>query len=155
MTYTAPTPADLKARYPAFSDVPDATVTYWLTDAKREADDSWGIATDIAPAQIAVAVHNMMAAGVAGLAQSQVAGLLSQGVTSFRSGSFSAAISEDAVKTALAGGYEATAPGREYLRLLARNKAGGMTTGGGTVACNAGYNGFAGPLGYPAVLWPL
>lgn len=161
MTYTPPIPADLRMRYPAFSDtaaVTDATIQYWLTDAARFADDSWPIVTDIAPAQIAVAAHNMMTAGVAGVSDSDIASLLASGVADFQSGGregFRVSLAPAAIQQALNGGYENTRPGQEYLRLLARNKGGGGVTAAGVVPYyNNGFNGFAGPMGYPAARFP-
>lgn len=115
MAYVAPTPADLKLRYPAFADVADETVQYWLTDAERVVGETWREA-DRAVAMIAYAAHMMSETGA--LAASTPAGatamLSASGVTSFRSGSFSASISESA---ASATGLQATIYGREFLAL--------------------------------------
>ncbi|WEK42978.1 MAG: DUF4054 domain-containing protein [Candidatus Sphingomonas colombiensis] len=146
--------ATFRIRYPAFANVPDVTVEYWLTDAGRFVDDSWPIEGDRDPAMMAVAAHHMMASAVAGIADGDVSGLLASGVTQFQSGGregFRVALSDAAIQRALAGGYEASRPGQEYLDLLYRNKGGPRSTLPGAVPCaNAGFNGFAGPLGYPA-----
>jgi hypothetical protein len=153
MTLAPPSLSDFRIRYSAFANVADATIIYWLADATREVDESWPFETDRDPAMIAVAAHNMMVDNVAGLSGGQIAGLVAQGVTEFKSASFMARLSDDAVKQALAGGYESTRPGLEYLRLLRRNKGGpGVTAPGIAPPCSVGFNGFAGPLpGY----WPL
>lgn len=146
MAYDPPAPSDLIARYSAFAAVDPDTIQYWLTDAQRFVDTSWPIEGDYAPALIAVAAHNMMDASVAGLAGSDIAGLLQAGVTDFQSGGregFRVSLSDDAIKQALDGGYEATKPGQEYLRLLARNKGGPRTTSPGHV-----------PRFWPYDAWP-
>jgi len=130
VAYDPPIPADLKLRYPAFTGLDDDTIWYWLEDAGRFVDQTWSEG-DYAPALIAVAAHNMLDAGVPGIAGSDMAGLLAAGVTDFKSGTFQARLSDEAVKQAIAGGYESTRPGQEYLRLLARNKGGPRVTAPG------------------------
>lgn len=114
MPYTAPTASDLIARYPPFADVAEGTITYWLTDAARFVDTSW-TETDYAPALIAAAAHHMAMNGLGSEAA------LPQGVTSFKSGTFSATV--DASQAA-ATGWKATRFGQDYLTLLRRNKGG-------------------------------
>ncbi len=153
MAYALPSPADLKIRYPAFAAIDDATVQYWLTDAQRYADTTW-IESDYAPALIAAAAHFIVRSGAPGIIGADTGQLAAAGVTDFQSQGFRARISDEAVKLAIAGGFESTNYGQEYLALLDRNKAGGGITTSGTVCgLNAGYNGFAGPLGYPARLF--
>lgn len=154
MALTPPALSDFRARYPAFAGVDDDTVNYWLADATREVDESWPIVSDQGPAMMAVAAHNMMVRNVAGLSGGQIAALVAAGITEFKSASFNARLSDDAVKQALAGGYVATQPGQEYLMLLRRNKGGPGVTAAGSVPCwSYGYNGYAGPL--PNRPWPL
>jgi hypothetical protein len=105
MAYTAPTAATLKTRYPAFAAVADATVTYWLTDS---ADYCVDFADAIrARAEMALAAHRMASLGIG-------AGSIAQGVTQFRSGSFSASITDAAASRT---GYDATIYGREFKSL--------------------------------------
>lgn len=144
MPYTKPTPAELKIRYPAFAAVDDATVQYWLTDAERFADESWPIETDYAPALIAAAAHHMMRGKVAGIAGGAVEAVASTGVTSFKSGTFSASFSESAATQAAEGGWQSTEYGREYYLLLIRNKSGPRITDPGVVPACCGYR--DGPL---------
>lgn len=146
MAYTAPTPADLRRRYPAFVGVSDDDIQYWLTDAELFVDQSW-MEADYAPAIIAVAAHNMMAAGVAGLPSSSLTSLLAKGVTQFKSGTFSGQFSDEAVKQALAGGWKSTMPGQEYLLLLRRNKMGaGVTDPGDAPSCWPYQPAYTGPV---------
>lgn len=124
MAYIAPTPADLKTRYPAFAAVADQTVQYWLTDAQRFVDTSWR-EVDYAPALMAAAAHWMARAG---LGVGPAAGIPA-GVTSFRSGSFSVQIAEGAASASAAGGWASTIYGQEYRGMLYRNKGGPRATG--------------------------
>lgn len=138
MAYVEPTAADLKARYPAFAAVDDATIDYWLTDAHRFVDQSW-TESDYGPALIAVAAHNMVRAGVPGIAGGDTSGFAAAGVTSFKSGTFSAEISEKVVEQAAAGGWGGTSYGQEYLALLRRNRPGVGVTAPGVPVCGCGY----------------
>ena len=114
MAYTAPTPAALKARYPAFAAVLDATVQYWLTDAERFVDQTWREG-DYAVALMACAAHHMAMGNIG------AAGAIPAGVTNFKSGTFSATLSD---KAASATGFDATVYGREYRALQRRNFGG-------------------------------
>lgn len=112
MAYTAPTSATLKARYPAFGAVADATVDYWLAEAAQDCA-KWS--DDIrARAEMMLAAHRLAEQGLG-------AGAVAAGVTSFRSGSFSASVSDaQASRT----GFEATIYGREFSALARRQFAG-------------------------------
>lgn len=109
MAYTVPAPADLKARYPAFAAVADATVQVWLDDAATFADASWPDA-DRRTGVMAHAAHRMAELGIG-------ASSVPLGVTSFKSGTFSATVSD---KTASATGLDATVYGREFKTLRDR-----------------------------------
>lgn len=146
MAYTEPTSADLKMRYPAFVAVDDATVAYWLTDSARYVDTSW-MEGDYGPAKIAHAAYEMAKAGVSGFAGGDVAGIAASGVTDFKSGTFQARFSDEAVKVAVAGGYASNRYGQDYLDLLSRNKSGPRVTAPGHISCG-GYFGDR-PWGYP------
>lgn len=132
MSYVKPAPANLKARYPAFAAVLDATVQYWLTDAERGVDTSW-LETDYAVALMALAADSMVKNEVAGIAGGAVSGLANSGLTGFKSGTFSASFSEAAATQAAEGGLEATRYGREYLALLQKSKGGVRVTLAGCV----------------------
>jgi hypothetical protein len=132
MAYSSPSAADLKARYPAFAAVDDATITYWLTDGLRFVDQGW-TEGDYAPAIMAVSAHNMVLAGVAGITGGDQAAMLANGVTDFQSGSVRLRFSDEAVKAAVAGGYGSTRYGLEYFALLRTNKGGPRTQGPGAV----------------------
>lgn len=111
---TVPTAADLKTRYPAFTAVVDATVDYWINDGLRFVTDAWG-ADDYAVGLMAYAAHNM---ALQGLGTAAVSGA---GVTSFKSGTFAATISD---AQANAKGYAATRYGQEFAAIQRRYNAG-------------------------------
>jgi hypothetical protein len=143
MAYTAPMPADLKARYTAFASVADATIQIYLNDANGgDVDQSWA-ERDFSPAIQAAAAHRMARAGVLG---SSGAADVSAGLNSFKSASVSIEFNPDAVKASVKGGWASTPYGQQYAELLRRNKAGARVTSGGVVDCNPGFNGYAGPL---------
>lgn len=65
MVYVQPTPATLKAKYPEFESVPDATVQAWLDDAYVDVDASWG--DNQARGQLLLAAHWLVLAGQPGV----------------------------------------------------------------------------------------
>ena len=134
MAYTAPSPDDLQARYPAFADVADETVQVWLTDAERFVDESWA-ETDYAPAIMAHAAHQMT---LLGLGAQTATGAIPGGVTRFKSGAMDVTISEASASLSARGGYSSTVYGREFLILLRRNHAGPRVVATG-VAAGCGY----------------
>ncbi|MEY4838687.1 MAG: hypothetical protein RLZZ475_2546 [Pseudomonadota bacterium] len=113
MPYTAPTPSDTKARYPAFAAVLDATVQIWLDDAATYADATWPDA-DRRAGVMAYAAHKMAELGIGTT-------VVPLGLTSFSSGTFKATVAD---KTASATGFDATVYGREFAALRRRNFAG-------------------------------
>jgi hypothetical protein len=131
MAYTAPAPADLKIRYPAFAAVDDATVQYWLTDGERFVDTSW-IEGDYAPALMAVAAHNMARGGLGASSSASIPA----GVTRFKSGAIDVTISESAAAAQSRGGYASTIYGIEFLALQRRSFSGPHVIAAGTLpAC--------------------
>ena len=112
----APTLSDFRTRYPAFSAVADATVTYWLDEGVgqvahwREADQFMGA--------LAYAAHKLAEQGMG------TGGAIPAGVTSFKSGTFSAGVSDaQASRT----GFHDTVYGRDFLHLARRSFAGPRT----------------------------
>jgi hypothetical protein len=110
-----PTISDLRTRYPAFADVADATITYWLGEGET-AVSAWPEA-DQANGIMAYAAHRMAEQGLG-------AGATPQGVTAFKSGTFSASVSEQAANRT---GLHSTIYGREFLALARRTFAGPRT----------------------------
>ena len=116
MTYTVPTAANLKARYPAFAAVADVTVDYWIEDGERFVTTSWAVG-DYAPALMAYAAHRM---ALEGLGTGSAVGIPA-GVTSFKSGTFSVGFSDTVANAQSSGGWEATRYGVEFRVMLRRN----------------------------------
>lgn len=108
MAYSAPTPATLKSRYPAFSGVDDGVVESWLAEAA--ADCALFPDSMRARAEMAYAAHRMVEVGA-------IKSMVPAGVTQFKSGTFSATIA-DAV--AARTGLDATQYGREFKDLRRR-----------------------------------
>jgi hypothetical protein len=117
MAYSPATSADLILRHPAFAAVASDTIDYWLAEGVTETA-TW---SDDARArgEIAYAAHLMAAAGALG-------GPVVAGVTSFKSGSFSANIAESVASRT---GFEATSYGQEYLALRRREFSGPFLAG--------------------------
>lgn len=111
MTYTTPTAAELKTRFPAFASVADATVDYWIADAEGPVGVNWD-ETERPNGVMLFAAHNMALLGFA-----SGAGTVPAGVTSFKSGTFAVAVSD---KLAGASGIYATLYGRMYSDLCRR-----------------------------------
>ena len=108
MAYTKPTLATFRALYPAFAGVADATVQAWIDEGDAETA-AWPDA-DRARAVMLYAAHKLASQGLG-------TGAVPAGVTSFKSGTFSATVSDGlASKT----GYHATTYGRDYLALAGR-----------------------------------
>jgi len=121
MAYTEPTPADLKARYPAFYDVADATVQVYLDDTRTDVDASWS-ETYYLLAKVAKAAHEMTLQGLGKRSESE--GWAAAGLTSIRTGNFTASFSEAKVSAASGGTLKATPYGRRFRELLRKAKGG-------------------------------
>lgn len=105
--------AAFRLRYPAFVSVPDEAISYWITDGDRVVDSSWSEG-DIDPARFAHAAHMMVENGI-------LTSKIPAGVTSFKSGTFSATIADS---IASAEGYRSTIYGRQFLVLRRANLSG-------------------------------
>ncbi len=136
MAYEIPTAADLIVTYPAFADVPAATIDKHIANAASAAVDTSWDGADYAPAIEAKAAHEMALLGLG--AQGEVAGYAAAGLTSIRSGNFQASFSADKVKKASGGTLDATPYGQAYKRLLYKNKRGPrvVSIGGDTVSAS-------------------
>lgn len=146
--YAKPAPAHLVARYPDFGAVSPSTIQYWLTDAERSVDTSWGEG-DYATALMALAAHNMALAGIGGSTVS-VAGVPA-GVTNLKSGALSISMTPEAANALVTGGYGGTPYGQEFETLLRRNRGGPLVSSTGVVPTCGYYpwsHGFGG-YGWP------
>lgn len=112
MAYSAPTSADLKARYPAFASADDATVALWLAEAAVDCATFPDVVR--ARAEMAYAAHRLIEVGA-------VEGAIPAGVTSFKSGTFSATVADGA---AARTGFATTVYGQEFITLRRRAFAG-------------------------------
>lgn len=123
------TPADLKMRYPAFQNVDDSRIQYWLTDADRFVTDGWG--SDADPARLAYAAHKMVLSKAPGISDDRDLAVLGipTGVTKFKSASMDVQISESASNRSLSSGWDATTYGQEFAVMLRRNTGGPMLVG--------------------------
>ncbi|MGE7204912.1 DUF4054 domain-containing protein [Sphingomonas sp. NPDC019816] len=123
------TPADLKMRYPAFENVDDTRIQYWLTDADRYVTDAWGADAD--PARLAYAAHKLVLSKAPGIADDSDLAVLGipTGVTKFKSASMDVQISEAASNRSLSSGWDATTYGEEFAVILRRNTGGPMLVG--------------------------
>ena len=115
MAYTEPTLSEFRTKYPAFGAVADATVQAWLDEGDAETSQ-WPDA-DRAKAVMLYAAHKLADSGAT------TAGVAMAGVTGFRSGSFSAQLSDAAANRT---GFDATTYGRDFLTLRRRNFPGAM-----------------------------
>lgn len=107
---------EFRQRCPAFSAIDDGQVSYWLADAGGAVTTAWP-SSAILPAKALYAAHMMAAAGVLTTA-------MPAGVTSFKSGTFSATISDS---IASLKGLQSTIYGREFLSLRRRYFSGPRT----------------------------
>lgn len=128
MAYTVPTAADLKALYPAFATVADATIDARIAWSNgRDVDESWSEA-DFPYGLMAAAAHRMALNGTLGAAMGQAAAFAAAGVTGFKSGTVDITLDAGAVARISAGGWNATSYGRDYLELLQRRGHGAGVT---------------------------
>ncbi len=95
-----------RLRYPAFATVSDGLISYRLFDALTEVGDNWPDAQRT-NARLAWSAHKLAEAGSLG-------GAVPQGVTSFKSGTFSATVSDSVAGLT---GMDATVYGREFVTL--------------------------------------
>lgn len=128
--YVKPRAQHLIARYPAFADVDTTTIQYWLTDAERFVDESWSEG-DYAIALMALAAHNMATAGLG--TDAAAVSDIPTGVTSIKTGSFSASFADGVAADRVTGALASTRYGAEYAALLRRNKGGPRITATGAL----------------------
>ncbi len=131
MAYTDATAASLKATFPRFAAVADATVDAWLDRARRSVDQSW-TEGDYTYAQELLAAHYMTLEGLGTGTESE---LNAQGLGDFksvRSGSFSFTRGDSADSSAT-GALGSTAYGRQWYALARANRGGPRTTPTGTI----------------------
>jgi hypothetical protein len=101
------------AAFPQFKDVPEASLSFWLANADARMGGAWP-ASERDMAVMLLAAHNLASNGMG-------ADAVPAGVTSFKSGTFSATVSD---KIAGMTGFASTVYGREYLAMTQRHFGG-------------------------------
>jgi hypothetical protein len=126
MAYTAPTAADLKARFPAFSAVDNAVVTQALADAARLVDESW-TEGDFATARVLYAAHVLT---LDGLGTGGEAALILQLPPGFKRMKAGGSEIERASSSSSSSGssllLDQTSYGLRFRSLLRRNRGGAL-----------------------------
>jgi hypothetical protein len=133
MAYTAPTAADLKARYPEFDAVSDDLVTLVITEAAGTVSTSW-LERDYAPAIMLLTAHMLITEGAVERANPNGNGTSSMTTTgavkSYRVGEVQvsyAGTSEGAgAASGDLSGLSATEYGKRFLALRRANFGGPM-----------------------------
>jgi hypothetical protein len=104
---------EFRIRCPMFAAIDDGVVSYWLAEAASVVGSSWP-ADAVLPAKALYAAHMMQASGL-------LASAIPAGVTSFKSGTFSATVSDSLASLT---GLDATPHGREFAVMRRRYFAG-------------------------------
>ncbi|MFK4871662.1 DUF4054 domain-containing protein [Novosphingobium sp. ZW T3_23] len=116
MGYTRLTLDQFKAQFPAFSTLTEEPYDAWATKAERRVGESYGDeqqdATELLTAHL-LAINGIgLPAGTGTLAAT--------GATSFKSGTFSATLSDSVVAQRAKGGYGATTWGQQFQEIQRR-----------------------------------
>lgn len=98
--------AIFRLRYPAFAAVSDGLISYRLYEALSAVGTEWPEAVRIT-ARTAWAAHKLAEAGA-------LSGAVPQGLTSFKSGTFSATVASELASLT---GFDATVYGREFVAM--------------------------------------
>lgn len=98
--------AIFRLRYPSFAAVSDGAISYRLYEALDVVGDNWP-ADMLMQARTAWAAHKLVETGT-------LSGAVPQGLTSFKSGTFSATVSDGLASLT---GLDATVYGREFLAM--------------------------------------
>jgi hypothetical protein len=137
MAYTPATAATLKAAFPRFDDVDDATVEYWIVRAQRSVDATW-TEDDRQMGEMLLAAHLMTLNGLGTGVEATVAAQGMGDFKSVRSGSFSLDRG-DAGNSASAGTIESTSYGRQFAALARQNVGGPRVMATGTLPTGSLY----------------
>jgi hypothetical protein len=131
LSWTEPTAADLKAAFPSFEPVPDATVDYWLTRAARTVDADWPD-EDGPHARMLLAAHLMTQQGLGGGAEAEAFAAGTTGFRRLRSG----ALDLERFDRQAASDLGTTAYGLQFLPLFRSLRSGPRVTGTGALPCD-------------------
>lgn len=125
MAYARPTLAQFKALFPAFLTLTQEQYEAWIGKAEARVTDLYG--DDQQDATELLAAHLLALNGVG--AAPGVDTIAASGVTSFKSASFSANLSESVVTQRSKGGYQATSYGQQFADIQRRLFSGPLLVG--------------------------
>jgi hypothetical protein len=129
MAYDIPTAAQLKALFPAFAAVADATVDAWIVRAGRSVDTTW-FEEDFTHGHMLLAAHYMVTNGLGTGAAAEAAAAGADGFKVMRSGSLTLERFENK-EGAAASEFGSTSYGLQFLALAKRNRGGPRVMGTG------------------------
>lgn len=121
--YTEPTAADLKARFPEFASVADATLELILAEAIGQVGETW-IERDRRPAQLYLAAHMLTMEGEPARTQTGAGGAGTGAIASRSVGDVSVTFGPRGSGVIASGatlGFSDTTYGQQFLRLLRLN----------------------------------
>lgn len=126
MPYARLSLASFKALYPAFAALTEEPYAAYATKAEQRVGENFGDdqqdATELLTAHL-LSINGVGASGAA-------AALAGTGATSFKSGTFSATLSESVIAMRAKGGYGCTSYGQQFKDILRRRFGGPMLMGG-------------------------
>lgn len=108
--------ADFQALYPAFATLTDGPYAAWATKAEAQVGEEYG--TYRQDAAELLTAHLLAMSGVGMATGTEV--LSATGATSFKSGTFSATISDSVVARRARGGFQATVWGQQFAAIRNR-----------------------------------
>ncbi|GLI99126.1 DUF4054 domain-containing protein [Sphingobium sp. BS19] len=130
MPYTSPTKAEFTTLYTEFAAITDDQFNAWLPKAEQRIGEKYA---DYQRDGTELLLAHLLKTNSVGIS-SALAGIVATGATSFKSGQFSASISESVAAQRAKGGYAATIYGQQ-LADLQRRLFGGPRLVMGIVTC--------------------
>lgn len=121
MAWTAPTAADLKARFPVFVAVDDVVVDGALAEAALQVDESWVSEADFRLGRMLYAAHVLTTDGLGTGPEAVAAAQGTLGISRMRSGTFEIQRATAASGTAASGELGTTSYGRRFSDLARLN----------------------------------
>lgn len=123
MAWTAPTPGDLKARFPAFAAVADPAIQGALDEAALQVDETWVSEADFRLGRMLLAAHILTLDGLGTGAEAAAAAGGAAGFKRMKSGNLELEQfdTHGTVPGAGDGVLGTTSYGRRFLDLLRRN----------------------------------
>lgn len=130
--YIDPTPADVKADFPAFAGVDDLAIQRRIDRTSMWVDTSW-LESDYNYAKSLLTAHYLLSDGFGATGDADIAAYRASGVSRLKSGTLDVTFASESVDTS-GSEFDATEYGRRFYALLLKNKSGVLTTGG-SVGC--------------------